>query len=81
MARIMNPHTIAEQFTAPSISESGPGNWRQRLAMIAEMMREMSLQGDPQAMVRSYGERVRRLWIGDAQRGSDAMQPGCIGDA
>ena len=74
MARIMNPPTIAEQLTAPSIAESGPGDWRQRLAMITEMMREMSLQDDPQAMVRSYGERVRRLmpsdgWVSLSRRG------------
>ena len=74
MARIMSPPTVAEQLTAPSIAESGPGDWRQRLAMITEMMREMSLQDDPQAMVRSYGERVRRLmpsdgWVSLSRRG------------
>src|SRR5271157_4692367 len=81
MTRIMNSPSIHERSTASSVSVSGPGDWRQRLAMLTEMMREMSLQDDPQAMVRSHGERVRRLWIGDPQRGSDAMQPGCIGDA
>ena len=29
----------------------GDGGWQHRLAQIAEMMREMSQQNDPQAMV------------------------------
>jgi sigma-B regulation protein RsbU (phosphoserine phosphatase) len=37
------------------------GDWRQRLALIVETMREMSRQTDPQAMVRAYGVRVRQL--------------------
>ena len=37
------------------------GDWRQRLALIVETMREMSRQTDPQAMVRAYGERIREL--------------------
>jgi len=77
MTRIMNPPIIAEQLTLPSVSESGLEDWRQRLAMITEMMREMSLQDDPQAMVRSYGERVRKLmpsdgWVSLSRRGLEA---------
>lgn len=34
-------------------------NWQQRLAQIMETMRELSLQSDPQAMVREYYERMR----------------------
>jgi sigma-B regulation protein RsbU (phosphoserine phosphatase) len=41
------------------------GDWQQRLDAIVEMMREMSLQTDPQEMVRAYGERVRRLMPSD----------------
>jgi phosphoserine phosphatase RsbU/P len=37
------------------------GDWRERLALIVETMREMSAQTDPQAMVRAYGERIRRI--------------------
>ena len=33
--------------------------------MITEMMREMSLQDDPQAMVRTYGERMRKIMPSD----------------
>jgi sigma-B regulation protein RsbU (phosphoserine phosphatase) len=40
---------------------STTGAWRERLALIVEMMRDMSRQTDPQEVVRSYGERVRRL--------------------
>lgn len=41
----------------------GPQNgpWQQRLAEVVAMMREMSEQTDPQAMVRAYTDRVRRL--------------------
>jgi sigma-B regulation protein RsbU (phosphoserine phosphatase) len=41
------------------------GDWRQRLSLIVEMMRNLSLQTDPQEMVRTYGERVRRLLPSD----------------
>src|SRR5207248_2530165 len=37
------------------------GNWQERLAFIDQMMRAMSLEDDPQTMVRSYGTRVRQL--------------------
>lgn len=40
--------------------------WRERLDEVVAMMREMSQQTDPQAMVRAYGERVRHLISGDA---------------
>ena len=36
-------------------------DWRHRLDLIIEMMREMSLQTDPQAMVRAYGKRIRQI--------------------
>ena len=41
------------------------GDWRETLALIDEMMRDMSLQTDPQAMVRAYGSRVRQLMPSD----------------
>lgn len=37
------------------------GDWRERLDHIVEMMREMSRQTDPQAMVRAYRQRVTQL--------------------
>ncbi len=37
------------------------GNWRQRLAEVVSMMREMSVQTDPQKMVHAYGARLRRM--------------------
>ncbi|MEO6807826.1 MAG: PP2C family protein-serine/threonine phosphatase [Isosphaeraceae bacterium] len=40
-------------------------DWQRRLAVIVETVREMSLQSDPQAMVRAYGERVRSLFPTD----------------
>ncbi|MEX0704769.1 MAG: PP2C family protein-serine/threonine phosphatase [Planctomycetales bacterium] len=39
----------------------GRGTWQERLALVIETMREMSLQTDPQAMVRAYGERMKSL--------------------
>lgn len=45
----------------PMLVAEGNDDWQQRLALIVEMMRDMSRQTDPQEMVRAYGERVRRL--------------------
>jgi len=36
-------------------------SWSRRLDVITVMMREMSLQTDPQAMVRVYGKRMREI--------------------
>ncbi len=74
MAQIMNATSVPELSAASLDAVSGPEGWRQRLTMITEMMREMSLQDDPQAMVRNYGERVRRLmprddWLALSRRG------------
>jgi sigma-B regulation protein RsbU (phosphoserine phosphatase) len=46
---------------APSGGDFLRGDWRQRLAHVVEMMREMSRETDPQAMVRAYSKRVRQL--------------------
>ena len=47
------------------------GDWRQRLDYIVETMRALSLQTDPQEMVRVYGERMGTVgtdgWHGLAQ--------------
>src|SRR5438552_2810081 len=42
-----------------------PGDWKDRLAIIVETMRDMSRQTDPQEMVRAYGRRVRLLYPAD----------------
>jgi sigma-B regulation protein RsbU (phosphoserine phosphatase) len=44
-----------------SFFEGGSDDWRRTLDHIVETMREMSLQDDPQAMVRAYGSRIRRF--------------------
>src|SRR5579871_1604239 len=36
-------------------------DWHRRLAVIVDTMRELSRQTDPQAMVRTYGQRMRQL--------------------
>jgi len=38
------------------------GDWKQRLALVIDTMRDMSRQTDPQEMVRAYGERIRPLF-------------------
>lgn len=50
--------------SSPSGSASSP-TWRERLADVVATMREMSLQTEPQAMVSSYGARMRRQWASD----------------
>jgi phosphoserine phosphatase RsbU/P len=50
------------------------GDWPERLAFIADMMRDLSMQTNAQDMVRSYGTRVRRLipaarWLSVSRRG------------
>ena len=50
------------------------GDWQERLAYLADTMREMSLQTDAQEMVRSYATRVRKLlpaarWLSLSRRG------------
>src|SRR5438445_2316906 len=37
------------------------GAWQNRLAVIVDTMREISRQTDPQAMVRTYGQRMRQF--------------------
>ena len=39
----------------------GDGDWKERLKIVVDMMRELSVQTDPQEMVRAYGARVRQL--------------------
>lgn len=46
--------------TEPAVSLF-QGDSTRRLELIVDMMREMSLETDPQAMVRGYGARVREL--------------------
>ncbi|WP_422929475.1 PP2C family protein-serine/threonine phosphatase [Singulisphaera sp. PoT] len=37
-------------------------DWRKRLDVIVDTMREMSRQTDPQAMVRAYGSKIREIY-------------------
>lgn len=63
----------------PNFISPQRGDWQERLTEVVEMMREMSLQTDPQEMVRAYAERVRRLLPSDrrlslSRRGLTAPQ-------
>src|SRR5262245_21556785 len=40
-------------------------DWQKRLAVVVDMMREISRQTDPEAMVRTYGDRIRKLLPAD----------------
>ena len=56
---------------------SDPITWQDKLEVIVDMMRDMSRQTDPQAMVRSYGEKIQQLLAVDrrmslSRRGLDA---------
>ena len=51
--KVMEAET--EYFTA------GRGPWRERLAFVVEMMRDMSRQTDPQEMVKAYGRFMDRI--------------------
>ena len=62
-----------------ALFETAAGDWQERLDSVVTMMREMSLQSDPEAMVRSYGSWVRDLLPMDRQmslsrRGLDPPQ-------
>ena len=50
----------ATQTTSPLFGAAA-GDWRDRLAAVVGMMREMSQQTDPQEMVRAYGRSLRQL--------------------
>src|SRR5947207_3214259 len=56
-----SPHRSPEMQPGQQLFGPKAGDWRKRLGVIVEMMREMSLQTDPQAMVRAYGGRIRQL--------------------
>jgi sigma-B regulation protein RsbU (phosphoserine phosphatase) len=45
----------------PNTRDGQLTDWRERLRLIVETMREMSSQTDPQEMRRAYAERVRRI--------------------
>ena len=45
----------------PTLNGRKNGDWQERLHLIVELVRDMSLQTDPQEMVRSYAEKVRVL--------------------
>lgn len=40
---------------------TAPTHWKDRLAIVEDTMRTISLQTDPQELVRSYGERIQQL--------------------
>ena len=58
---------------------STPDEWQERMRFIVQTMREMSLQVDPQAMVRAYGARMRQImpadrWISLSRRDLESPQ-------
>lgn len=66
-----------DRIADPSVSLLQPVDWRKRLDIIVDTMREMSRQTDPQAMVRAYASRIRQILPADrfvavSRRGLDA---------
>jgi sigma-B regulation protein RsbU (phosphoserine phosphatase) len=59
-ARERNKSDNGGEKTMTTIDQP-PGDWKERLAAIVDLMRDMSLHQDPQEMVRSYGEKMRQL--------------------
>jgi sigma-B regulation protein RsbU (phosphoserine phosphatase) len=60
-----------------SVLEADTDEWQARMRFIVQTMREMSLQVDPQEMVRTYGARMRQImpadrWISLSRRDLDA---------
>jgi len=60
--------------TAPRPPAPNGDDWNERLAQITETMREMSTLDDPEAVVASYGRRIREVmpsdrWISLSRRG------------
>lgn len=45
----------------PPAPADRPQNWRERLAVVVEAMREMSQETDPESLVRKYSKRTRVL--------------------
>jgi len=77
MTQLITSEAFTDQSIGSFVSVLGPGDWRVRLAFIAEMMREMSLNADPESMVRTYGERMRTImpsscWLSLSRRGLEA---------
>lgn len=48
-------------------ANTNSGTWQQRLDLVVSMMREMSQQSDPEAMVRSYGQWMNQILPTDAR--------------
>ncbi len=62
--------------TGSGLFDGGSHDWRRALRHIDETMRDMSLHEDPQAMVRAYAQRIRKLqaidsWVSLSRRGLD----------
>lgn len=69
--------TTATSTALRALGGWGTADWKDRLQFIVDMMRTMSLQTDPQEIVRSYSARVRQLmpadrWVSISRRDLDA---------
>jgi sigma-B regulation protein RsbU (phosphoserine phosphatase) len=77
MAQLISSEAFTDRSMGSFVSVLGPGDWQVRLAFIAEIMREMSLNTDPESMVRTYGERMRTImpssrWLSLSRRALEA---------
>jgi sigma-B regulation protein RsbU (phosphoserine phosphatase) len=58
VAKLLDP-SAADDAAADPMADAA--DWRRRLAVIVDTMRDMSQQTEPQAMVRSYASRLSKL--------------------
>lgn len=59
------PDATPTPIPTPDAPPGPPQNWRERLSIVVEAMREMSLESDPESLVRKYSARTRQLTPSD----------------
>src|SRR5215213_3066251 len=65
LAASRDTNTMTQQLQAQIPTNLFALPLEERLAFVTDTMREMSEQTEPQAMVRAYSQRIRRLWPSD----------------
>jgi sigma-B regulation protein RsbU (phosphoserine phosphatase) len=72
MSSTSQPALEPEELIGQTLANASPGkllrdaDWQERLDYVVETMRDLSTHTDPQAMVQSYGRRVRRMLPSDS---------------
>lgn len=62
----MPPFTVSDSAPTADRRPTIPiTDWQERLAIVCETMKEMSLQTDPQELVRTFGRRMATVFPAD----------------